>query len=168
MPEDFLTYQIDTSQWDTLMHELNYRQLKSAWRSGLRPSAQTIEKGVISELQAKHPAAYKYRAEVRIKMWPKGGGYTVGLSQGQLTMDFSKSGKLMEMSHLYILRWLSRGTAERYTKRGARRGRITASRFFPEGVEKNLQPAVFRIGDDITKALQRAFARARAAKPAAK
>lgn len=168
MAEDFLTYQIDTSQWDTLMGELNYRRLKSAWRAGLRPSAQTIEKGVISELKAKHPAAYKYRAEVRIKMWSKGGGYTVGLSQGQLTMGFSKSGKLMEMSHLYILRWLSKGTAERHTKKGARRGRITASSFFPEGVEKNLQPAVFRIGNDITNALLRAVTRARAAKPSVK
>lgn len=157
-------YEVDTSQWETLMGELNARKLKAAWKSGLRPSARKIQKGVVSELSTYHPAAYKYHKEVRIDLWSKGGGYTVELSQGEISMAMSKAGKLIEYSHLYILRWLSSGTAERYTKKGARRGRITGSMFFPKGVDKTTMPAIDGMAGDITKALQRAAQRARAAK----
>lgn len=167
MVDDVFTYDVDTSQWEALFKEMNARQLKSAWKSGLRPSAKTIERGVLAQLDQKHPAAAKYRKEVKIKLWSKGGGYTVGLSQGQLSAGFSKSGELIEYSHLYILRWLSAGTQERYTKRGSRRGRIVGSGFFSEGVEQTLNPAIARIGSDVTKALERAAQRARQAKATA-
>lgn len=159
------TYEIDTSQWDALMGELNARKLKAAWKSGLRPSAKTIERGVLSQLASKHPAANKYSKEVRIKMWSKSGGYTVNLSQGQLSFKISKSGKVVKDSHLYILRWLSAGTQPRKTKSGYNRGKITASNFFGEGVEQSLPSAIDSIDTDITKALQRAVMRARQAKP---
>lgn len=162
---DVFTYEVDTSQWDTLFSELSSRQLKSAWKAGLRPSAKTIERGVLAELKSNHPAADKYRKEVKIKVWSKGGGYTVGLSKGQLSMAMSKKGTMVEYSHLYILRWLSGGTQNRYTNRGAYRGRITPSHFFATGVKNTIDPAIGSIGNDITKALQRAAARAKAARP---
>lgn len=162
---DVFTYEIDTSQWEALIGELNARQLKAAWKSGLRPSAKKIEKGVLTQLAAKHPNAAKYSKELKVKIWSKGGGYTVGLSRGQIEFAMNKAGKLVEYSHLYILRWLSAGTAERYTKKGARRGSIAASHFFREGVQQNIQPAIDGMAGDITKALQRAAQRARAAKP---
>lgn len=167
MADNVFTYDVDTSQWEALFREMNARQLKSAWKSGLRPSAKTIERGVLAQLDQKHPAAAKYRKEVKIKLWSKGGGYTVGLSQGQLSAGFSKSGELIEYSHLYILRWLSAGTQERYTKSGSRRGRIVGSGFFSEGVEQTLNSAIARIGSDVTKALERAAQRARQAKATA-
>ena len=161
---DTFTYEIDTSQWETLMGELNARKLKAAWKSGLRPSAKKIERGVLTQLSAKHPNAAKYSKELKVKIWSKGGGYTVGLSKGQIEFAMNKAGKLVEKSHLYILRWLAGGTKERFTKRGARRGSIAASHFFREGVQQNIQPAIDGMAGDITKALQRAAQRARAAK----
>jgi hypothetical protein len=166
MADDAFTYEVEVDEWTPLMDELSGRQLRSAWRSGIRPSAKTIERGVLAQLDQKHPAASKYRDEVRIKMFSGGFGYAVKLSQGQLSMDFNKKGKLVATSHLYILRWLTGGTAERYTKRGARRGRIVGSHFFKQGVETTINPALFRLGEDITKSLQRAAARARAKKSA--
>lgn len=164
MADEFI-YEVDTSQWDTLFSELSGRQLKSAWKAGLRPSAKTIERGVLAELASTHPAANKYRKEVAIKVWSKGGGYTVGMSKGQLSLARSKKGTMVEYSHLYILRWLSAGTKDRYTKRGAKRGSITASHFFSTGVKNTIDPAIGNIGNDITKALQRAATRAKAARP---
>lgn len=161
--DDVFTYDVDTSQWEALFSELNSRQLKSAWKAGLRPSAKTIERGVLTQLDRRHPAASKYRKEVKIKIWSKGGGYTVGLSQGQVE-SVIRNGKLIKNSHLYILRWLSGGTQERFTKKSARRGRIVGSHFFLDGVKNTIDPAVQRIGTDITKSLERAVARARSAK----
>lgn len=158
---EVLTYEVDTSQWEALMSELDYRRLKAAWKSGLRPSAKMIEQGALAQLDAEHPAASKYRKEVKIELWSKGGGFTVGLSQGEISFAMSKSGKLIEYSHLYILRWLSAGTQERYTKSGARRGKIKASHFFSEGVNASIHPAAQSLGDNITKALTRAAQRAR-------
>ena len=166
MADNVFTYDVDTSQWEALFREMNARQLKSAWKSGLRPSAKTIERGVLAQLDQKHPAASKYRKEVRIKLWSKGGGYTVGLSQGQIE-TVMRNGKLIKNSHLYILRWLSGGTQERFTKRGARRGRIIGSHFLREGVLQTIDPAVQGLGSDITKALERAAQRARQAKATA-
>lgn len=162
--DGILVCEVDTSQWDTLMSELNPRQLKTAWKAGMRPSAKTIERGVQSSLAARHPNAVKYSKEIHIKLWSKGGGYTVGLSQGQLSTVMSKSGKVISSSHLYILRWLSTGTAERRTGRGYNRGKITASHFFSEGVNRTVEPAISALGDNITKALERAYARAIAKK----
>ena len=164
MSKDVMTYEVDTDQWAALFGEMNARQLRASWKAGLRPSAQTIERGVLSELASRHPAAEKYKKEVRIKVFSKGGGYAVGLSQGQLTAGFSKKGELIQTSHLYILRWLSGGTAERFTKKGWRRGRIVGSNFFSIGVEQTINPALARIGEDLTKSFERAAARARAAK----
>lgn len=164
MAETF-TYEIDSSQLEALMGELNARQLKAAWKSGLRPSAKVIERGVLAELASTHPAANKYRKEVAIKIWSKGSGYTVGMSKGQLSIAMSKKGVMVEYSHLHILRWLSAGTKDRYTKRGAKRGSITASHFFSTGVKNTIDPAIGNIGNDISKALQRAATRAKAARP---
>lgn len=166
MADNVFTYEIDDAQLSALINELDSRKIRAAYMQGLRPSAKTIERGVLAQLSARHPAAKKYSKEVRIKLWSKGGGYTVNLSQGQISFGFSKSGKLIEYSHLYILRWLSGGTEERYTKKGWRRGRITGSHFFREGVDQSINPAVDRIADDITKAFERAAAKARAAKAA--
>ena len=166
MADNVFIYEIDSAQWDALIGELNSRQLRAAYKQGLRPSAKTIEGGVLTQLAAKHPAANKYKGEVRIKLWSKGGGYTVKLSQGQVSLGLSKSGELISYSHLYILRWLSGGTEERYTKKGWRRGRITGSHFFREGVDQTINPAIDRIADDITTAFERAAAKARAAKAA--
>lgn len=162
--DGILVCDIDASQWDALMSELNPRQLKTAWKAGMRPSAKTIERGVQSSLAARHPNAVKYSKEIHIKLWSKGGGFTVGLSQGQLSTVMSKSGKVISSSHLYILRWLSTGTENRTTGRGYNRGKITASHFFSEGVKTSIEPAVSALGDNITKALERAYARAIAKK----
>lgn len=160
--DDVFTYETEVDEWGPLMSELNGRQLRSAWKAGIRPSAKVIERGVVSRLDQKHPAASKYRDEVKIKLFSKGYGYSVRLSQGQLSATFKK-GQLVKTSHLYILRWLSGGTQERFTKRGARRGRIVGSHFFKEGVESSIRPSVSILGESITKALQRAAQRARAA-----
>lgn len=163
---DVFTYEVDTAKWDTLMSELNARQLKTAWKAGLRPSAKTIERGVLTSLAAHHPNAVKYSKEVKIKLWSKGSGFTVGLSQGQLEFARSKSGKMIAYSHLFILRWLSTGTNERRTNKGAYRGQIQPSHFFSEGVKSSIDPAVNALGENITKALERAYSRALAAKSA--
>lgn len=155
---------IDSASFDALFENLSSSKLRAAWRQGLKPSAKVIERGVLDQLSAKHPAAQKYSKEVRIKLWSKGGGYTVGLSQGQMSIAMSKAGELIDYSHLYILRWLSGGTAERYTKRGFRRGRIVGSSFFPIGVDQSVYSAIERINVDIIKAFQQAQAKARASK----
>ena len=159
-----MTVEFDSTAFDALFDGLTASKLRAAWRKGLKPSAQVIEHGVLAQLSAKHPAAAKYSKEVKIKVWSKGGGYSVGLSQGQLSLGISKAGELIDCSHLYILRWLSGGTAERFTKRGFRRGIITGSHFFQQGVEKNIYPAIERIGNDIISAFQQAQAKARASK----
>lgn len=162
---DGLSIQIDSARFDALFDGLTASKLRAAWKQGLKPSAQVIERGVIESLYNSHPRAYKYHKEVKIKVFTKGGGYAVGLSQGQLSISMTKSGRLIDYSHLYILRWLSMGTAERYTKRGAYRGRITGSHFFSAGVSHSILPAIERIGEDITKAFERAQAKAREATP---
>lgn len=162
---DTFIYEVDTSQWEALMGELNARQLKAAWKAGLRPSAKKIEKGVLTQLSAKHPNALKYSKELKVSVWTKGGGYTVGLSKGEVSFVMSKSGRLVEYSHLYILRWLAAGTKDRYTKKGYRRGKIVGSGFFLEGVKQTVDPAINGLGTDIMKALKRAADRAAKAKP---
>lgn len=166
MANEVMTVEVDNSQVNALFEGLSAAKMRAAWKAGLRPSAQTIERGVLAELQGKHPNAYKYGKEVRIKIFSKGGGYRVGLSQGQISMAPSKSGKLIAYSHLYILRWLSGGTAERYTKKGWRRGYITGSHFFESGVDNTLEPALDRIAGDLTSSFQKAVAKAKAATPA--
>lgn len=163
---DVFTYEVDTSKWDTLMSELNARQLKTAWKAGLRPSAKTIERGVQSALSTHHPNAVKYSKEIHIKLWSKGSGFTVNLSQGQIEFARSKSGKMVQYSHLFILRWLSAGTNDRRTGKGYFRGSIKPSHFFAEGVKQSIDPAVSALGDNITKALERAYSKALAAKAA--
>lgn len=166
MADEVMTYEIDNSQWDALFGGLTASKLRAAWKAGLRPSAQTIERGVLAELQGKHPNAYKYNKEVRIKIFSKGGGYRVNLSQGQLSFAPSKkTGELISYSHLYILRWLSGGTAERYTKKGWRRGSVVGSHFFELGVDNTLEPALDRIADDLTASFQKAVAKAKSAPP---
>lgn len=160
-----LSIHIDSARFDALFDGLAASKLRAAWKQGLKPSAKVLERGVLSQLYAKHPAAQKYHKEVKIKIFSKGGGYAVNLSQGQLSLGISKAGELIDYSHLYILRWLSTGTAERYTKRGFRRGRIVGSHFFREGVEQNINPAIERIGEDITKAFEQAQAKARTVAP---
>ena len=153
-----------SASWDTLMSELNARNLKTAWNSGMKATAKIISRGVESSLAAHHPNAVKYSKEMKTNLWVKGGGLTVFLGQGQLEMARSKSGKMINYSHLFILRWLSTGTAERHTKKNASRGKITASHFFAKGVEQSVDAALDSVGTNISKALERAYARAIAKK----
>lgn len=161
---DTFTSEIDSSQWDALMRELTPRQLKSAWKSGIKQSAKVIERGVQSSLSAKHPNAVKYKKEIRLKIWSQGQGFTVNLSQGQIQMARSKSGKIIPYSHLYILRWLSGGTEPRRTHKDAYRGYITPSHFFAEGVNQSIDEATDSLVNNISNALGRAYSKAKAAK----
>lgn len=153
-----------SSTWETLMEELNARNLKNAWNSGMKATANIITRGVQASLSSHHPNAVKYSKELRASIWVKGGGLTVFLGQGQLEMARSKSGKMINYSHLFILRWLATGTAERHTAKGANRGKIVASHFFAKGVESSVDAALDSVGTNISKALERAYARAIAKK----
>lgn len=157
-------YEFESAQLDALFSELNAKQLRSAWKAGMRPSAKVIQAGVLSELSTSHPNAAKYSKEVGVKIFSKGGGFSVGLTGVQVRMSSSKDGYVANGEHLYILRWLSAGTKERQTKKGYNRGHITGSGFFARGVEKSIRPAMERLGSDIIKSFERAVARARKAK----
>ena len=161
MADNVFTYDVDTSQWEALFREMNARQLKSAWKSGLRPSAKMIERGVIAELESEHPNAAKYKGELATQIWKKGGGYTVSLS-GRTLQFTTKKGKVVEGNHLYILRWLAKGTQERHTKSGAYRGRVVGSHFFKHAVDKTIEPAMQRIATDVQKSMERAVKQAAA------
>lgn len=163
MADEIMTVEIDSAKWDSLFDGLTASKLRAAWKRGLMPSAKVIERGVFEALYKHHPNAYKYHKEVKIKVFSKGGGYRVGLSAGQLAL--TKAGDAVDYSHLFILRWLAMGTAERYTKRGWRRGKIIGSHFFAEGVEHSLLPALDRIADDLTASFQKAVAKAKSAPP---
>lgn len=156
-----ITYELYTAQLEALMDCLDAKQLKAAWRKGLRPSAKVIERGVLAQLQAKHPAAVKYSKEIAIKIWPSNTGYTVGLTKGQLSLQRSKSGRMIEYSHLYILRWLTKGTAKRQTKKGYNRGSIKGSGFFYQGVLETIDPAAQRISADVMKSFEKAVVKAK-------
>lgn len=158
---DTFQYEVDTSGIEALMEELNPKQLRAAWKSGLRPSAKMIERGVIAELEAEHPNAAKYKGELATQIWKKGGGYTVSLS-GRTLQFTTKKGKVVEGNHLYILRWLAKGTQERHTKSGAYRGRVVGSHFFKHAVDKTIEPAMQRIATDVQKSMERAVKRAAA------
>lgn len=160
MSSGTLEYDVDTSSLESLMGELNARQLRSAWKSGLRPSARVIERGVREQLSVSHPAAVKYGDEIETQIWSKGGGYTVAIS-GKTVEFTNKKGRQVKGSHLYILRWLSRGTNPRFTQKGASRGFVKPSHFFRKGVDATIQPAMDRVADDIVKAIRRAVKRVR-------
>lgn len=153
--------EIYTAQLDALMDCLDAQQLKAAWRTGLRPSAKDIERGVLSQLAIRHPNATKYSKEVKIKVWSQGQGYTVALSKGQMEFRRSKSGKTIEYSHLYILRWLSKGTNVRTTRKGGNRGRIVGSHFFYKGVMQTIDAACNRISKDVLKSFEQAVEKAK-------
>lgn len=155
------TSEVYTAQLEALMDCLDVKQLKAAWRSGLRPSAKTIERSVISQLETEHPKAAKYRKEIAIKIWRSGMAYTVGLSKGQLSLQRSKSGKMVEYSHLFILRWLAKGTAERRTQKGYNRGAIVGSHFFYQGVMRSIDPAASRLSGDVMKSFEKAVLKAK-------
>lgn len=161
---EIMTVEIDSAAFDALFNGLTASKLRAAWKKGLKPSAQILELGVLESLYSHHPRAFKYASELKVKIWTKGGGYTVGLSTGQLSISMSKSGDMIDYSHMYILRWLAMGTSERYTKRGFRRGRIIGSHFFAKGIANYIEPAIERIGRDITQAFEQAQAKARASK----
>ncbi len=154
-------YEVDTSGIEALMSELNVKQLRSAWKSGLRPSAKMIERGVIEELVANHPTAGKYKDELKTSLWRTGNGYTVSLS-GRTLEFVNAKGKVVSGNHLYILRWLAKGTKERRTKSGASRGRVIGSHFFKRGVDKTIEPAMQRVAADIQRSMERAVKRAAA------
>ena len=161
MTQDGITYELYTAQLEALMDCLDAQQLKSAWRNGLRPSAKVIERGVLTQLRAHHPNAAKYSKEVAIKIWKSGTAYTVGLSQGQLSLQRSKEGKMIEYSHLFILRWLTKGTVNRKTRKGYNRGAIKGSGFFYQGVLQTINPAAQRLSSDVMKSFEKAVIKAK-------
>lgn len=158
---EVLVVEYDSTQWDALMKELNPSQLRRAYKAGMKPSAQVIQRYAVDELKSRHPAATKYAKEVNIQVWTRGGGYTVALRQGQVALSRSKSGNMVKYSHLHILRWLSTGVNSRATKKGYNRGSIEGSHFFSTAVRKSIPEAVGIVGDSITKALQKAAQRAK-------
>lgn len=158
---EFIIVEYDSTQWDALMSELNPSQLRRAYKAGMKPSAQVIQRYAVDELKSRHPAAAKYAKEVSIQVWTRGGGYTVALRQGQIALERSKSGNMVKYSHLHILRWLSTGVNGRATKKGYNRGSIEGSHFFSTAVRKSIPEAVGIVGDSITKALEKAVRRAK-------
>lgn len=161
---EVIVVEYDSTQWDALMSELNPSQLRRAYKAGMKPSAQVIQRYAVDELKSRHPAAAKYAKEVSIQVWTRGGGYTVALRQGQIALERSKSGNMVKYSHLYILRWLSTGVGtkdKRATKKGYNRGSIEGSHFFSTAVRKSIPEAVGIVGDSITKALEKAVRRAK-------
>lgn len=158
---EVIVVEYDSTQWDALMSELNPSQLRRAYKAGMKPSAQVIQRYAVDELKSRHPAAAKYAKEVSIQVWTRGGGYTVALRQGQIALERSKSGDMVKYSHLHILRWLSTGVSNRATKKGYKRGSIEGSHFFSTAVRKSIPEAVGIVGDSITKALEKAVRRAK-------
>lgn len=163
MADEAFTYEVYDQQLTALIECLTPREITKATKSGLRPSAKVIQRGVVSQLATKHPAAAKYSKEVAIKIWSKGGGYTVKLAQGKVGTKKNKKGVTVADSHIYILRFLSAGTAERYTKKGKFRGSIKASHFFSEGVLDTIDQAANRISADVMKAFEKAVIKAKKA-----
>lgn len=161
MAQDGITYELYTAQLEALMDCLDVQQLKAAWRNGLRPSAKVIEGGVLAQLRTRHPNAAKYGKEIAITIWKSGAAYTVGLSRGQLSFQRSKKGKMIEYSHLFILRWLTKGTADRKTKKGYNRGMIKGSGFFRQGVLQTIDPATQRLSSDVMKSFEKAVVKAK-------
>lgn len=158
---EVIIVEYDSTQWDALMSELNLSQLRRAYKAGMKPSAQVIQRYAVDELKSRHPAAAKYADEVGIQVWTRGGGYTVALRQGQIALERSKSGNMVKYSHLHILRWLSTGVTNRATKKGHKRGSIEGSHFFSTAVRKSIPEAVGIVGDSITKSLEKAVTRAK-------
>ena len=158
---EVIIVEYDSTQWDALMSELNPSQLRRAYKAGMKPSAQVIQRAAVEELERRHPAAAKYAKEVGIQVWTRGGGYTVALRQGQIALERSKSGNMVKYSHLHILRWLSTGVSNRATEKGYKRGSIEGSHFFSTAVRKSIPEAVGIVGDSITKSLEKAVRRAK-------
>lgn len=147
-----------SSSLEELCSELSSKDFAKAVVTSLRPAAKVVMRGIKEELAASHPRAVKYKDELSAYFWKKGAGVTVALS-GKTVEFVSKKGKVVKGNHLHILKWLSAGTAERRTSRGAYRGKIAGSRFFKRGVEKTtdaaLQLARGQIAKNIRKAVER-------------
>lgn len=159
--DDIMVVEYDSTQWDALMSELSNSQFRRAYKAGMKPSAQVIQRYAVDELKSRHPAAAKYAKEVSIQVWRRGGGYTVALRHGEVALERSKSGNMVKYSHLHILRWLSTGVNGRATKKGYNRGSIEGSHFFSMAVRKSIPEAVGILSESITKSLEKAVRRAK-------
>lgn len=156
---DVIRIDADTSAVDSLCVRLSGRELTKALRGLERQPLRTLRNGVKQELSArtkKHrvrqvwtsgPRTYKSPRPLwqDIKMTPYKRG-PVGGVVGLLTPK--RYG-----NRAFVLRILNRGTKQRVTKKGARRGSGPALLFFEAGVARSRGQASKSFNDGIRKAI---------------
>lgn len=151
---------INSERWENLMKALSEKELKKAWKGGVRPAIRLLQRGARAELRARNPNLAKYEKEIVSWISRTGSTFSVRLGRGQLKIK--KKGTAQSKSHLYLLHWASAGTAQRATRKGYNRGAIEGTHFFKIAVEKNIQPAVDSLCTNLTKSLKKAVEKARA------
>ena len=156
---DVIRIDVDTAAVESLCARLSGRELTKALRGLERQPLRTLRNGVKQELSArtkKHrnrgfwksgPRTYKSPRPLwqDIKMTP----YRRGPAGGVVGLLTPKR----YGNRAFILRILNRGTKQRVTKKGARRGSGPALLFFEAGVARSRGQASKSFNDVIRKAL---------------
>ena len=158
---DVIKIDVDTAAVDSLCARLSGQRLTKALRGLERQPLRTLRNGVKQELSArtkKHRVRQVWKSGPRtyksprplwqdIKMTPYKRG-PVGGVVGLLTPK--RYG-----NRAFVLRILNRGTKQRVTKKGARRGSGPALLFFEAGVARSRQAAAQAFNAGIRKELRK-------------
>lgn len=161
MASERITFEVDTAQLDALLSRLSDRRLVQVQRRLVRQPLLKLRNGVKQALNARTkphrnrgfwksgPRTYKSPRPLwqDIKMTPYRSGPAGGVV-GLLTPK--RYG-----NRAFILRILNRGTKQRVTKKGARRGSGPALRFFEAGISQSREAAVQAFNAGIRKELRK-------------